>query len=369
MYYFTMKLPIGRSDFKSLREEELYYIDKSLLIKEIIEDNGDIILLPRPRRFGKTLNLSMLWCFFGNSEYRKLFKGLKIYDEELFQAYQGRYPVVFLTFKDLKDSDFDSSVKKIEYLISDEFRRCKYLLDNLTDDEDREMYRRILKREAERTDYENALPLLTRLLNERHNQKVVLLIDEYDTPIHTAFSEVYYDEMIKFLKNILSPALKDNPYIFKAMLTGILRVARESILSGLNNLVVYSVLREEYSTMFGFRDSEVKEMLRDFDMEDQILGLLVNLTTHHVRSNRESGFGRDDIMIIPRDKRDKGIVMELKTIDDFEGEDKEIALNRALKQIEEKRYEVELRDQGVKDIIILGVTFDGKRVWVMENIS
>jgi hypothetical protein len=575
------KLPVGISDFKLLREADYYFVDKSLFIKEIIDDGeGKIILIPRPRRFGKTLTLSMLRYFFekpdvkidakldakpntkpntksdAKSDIKKLFSGLLIEKEEIFKTHICKYPVIYLTFKDIKSLAFENALESIKRLIAKEFRRHSYLLksDGL-DAFEKEDFNNIASSKANISLFETSLKDLSHYIYKHHNQKPIILIDEYDTPIHTAYIENYYDEIIAFFRSFLGAGLKDNPNIFKGVLTGILRVAKESIFSGMNNLGVYSILREEYSEFFGFTEKEVVQICWDYDIKDKIeeikkwydgyifgknviynpwsiinfiyskdkeyrpywantasneiikklvinspnkvkeeiydllknipvtkrieenivfselikneanlysfllfcgylkafdkkhiqrksyynllipnievkqifedvifhwieesyesyklrdmlkallsgdveifeeilgdfiletlsyfdtgrknvekvyqafiLGLLVNLSPYYeVNSEKESGYGRYDISIIPKDKTKKAIIMELKTI--RKNETKDEALESALNQIEERKYETEILKRGINDIDKLAVVFDGKRVWVRQ---
>jgi hypothetical protein len=551
------KIGIGTSDFEEFREGNFYFIDKSLFIKEVIEDHFKIILLPRPRRFGKTLNLSMLYYFFEKTDTPNydIFKGLLIEKEEAFKKHLGKYPVIFLTFKDAKEKNFKQAFINIKNLISKEYSRHSYILEsNMLNEIKKKEFVAIAEKKAQLGDYTYALINLSEYLFKYHNQKAVILIDEYDTPIHAAYENGYYDDMVNFFRNFLGAGLKDNKYLFKGVLTGILRIARESIFSGLNNIGVYSSLRSEYSDYFGFLEQEVKAVLRDFDViekfndvkkwydgyfaadktiynpwsivsfvasqdkefrpywvntgsigilkelirkspqgvkdelydllkdipiekilnenivfdelttddtalfsflyfagylkafdcckkeddndyckflipnsevkiiftdlikgllrekfENQklnimlkaltdgdielfeeifgdfvvetlsyfdtagknvekvyqafLLGLLVNLSPNYeVNSNKEAGYGRYDISLIPQDISKKAIIMELKTI--RRNETKDIALEKAINQINEKQYEKEALKRGIKDIVKLAVVFENKRVWI-----
>jgi len=559
------KLSIGRSDFKSLIEDGFYYVDKSLLIKEVIEDAADVVLLPRPRRFGKTLNMTMLRYFFGKTkterENRHLFHGLAIEKEPEFEAHFAKYPVIFLTFKDIKFSTWEETYSALKLLIKDEYQQNKYLLDANIEREDIVYFERILSGTANLAEYCAALKKLSDFLCDYHKQKVIIIMDEYDTPIHTAFygtnenEKNFYSNCVEFFRNFLGAGLKDNTSIFKAFITGILRVARESIFSGLNNLGVYTTLNKKFSDKFGFTENEVNQLieyygiqsdsetirnwyngyvfgneviynpwsiinfinqpgedakpywvntssneiirdlikespysvktdleklLKDIPLEKEIdenivfpdlksseksifsfllfcgylkaydarkieddiyyhllipnkeiksvfksiiqswftanyqsdklkmllssltsgdvklfekilsdyvvttlsyhdtsrknvesvyqafmLGLFITLSDRYfVKSNQESGYGRYDIALIPKDVTKKAIIMELKKIDEFEEETKDQALESALKQIEEMKYETSVREHGCTDILKLAVTFDGKRVWV-----
>ena len=552
------KLPIGISDFKELREENRYFVDKSLFIKEIMDEDAQVILLPRPRRFGKTLNLSMLKYFFQKTDdkkqIKKLFCGLSIEKEPLFEEHLCKYPVIHLSFKDVKSLKFQDALNTIKFLISKEFERLYYLCesDALTDIQ-KARFHDIATMKAETYVFQASLRDLSECLHRHHTKKPLILIDEYDAPIHAAYSEGYYREITAFFRSFLSAGLKDNPNIFKGVLTGILQVAKESIFSGMNHLGVYTIIRDEYSKWFGFTQDEVAALLNDYritgrmeevarwydgyvfgksrvynpwsilnfasskdnvcrpywantgsidtikdlfktsphsfkeemvdllngapvtkridetivfddltkddvaiynfllfcgylnafdqrrtdsgvyarllppnlevkqifknvimqwvneSFESQkrnamlkaltagnttlfekglndfvmetlsyfdaagknvekvyqafILGLLVNLSDdYEINSEKESGFGRYDISVIPKDRDKKAIIMELKTVKN--GDTKDNALDKALAQINEKRYETAISQRGVKDVQKIGVVFDGKRVWV-----
>ena len=555
------KLPIGYSDFKTIITEGFTYVDKSLFIKDVIQDSAQVLLLPRPRRFGKTLNLSMLKYFFEVPNEKpgtvNLFQGLAIEQDEVFQTHCGKYPVIFLTFKDVKEHSFEASLRKIKVVIASEFRRHQYLLEaNILDNQQHTMYHDIMSLQADMVHYGTSLKDLSEYLSQYYQAPSLILIDEYDTPIQSGFLEHYYDKIVAFFRSFLGAGLKDNVYLFKGVLTGILRVARESIFSGLNNPGVYSLLSHHFSTHFGLTEDEVQgllvaynlhnemprvrewyngyifgkttmynpwsilnyihnhddgykpywahtasnqmiqevianspgsittefqDLLRDiplkkhlneniifpdlrkreqavysflvfsgylkaydmevidhkqfhsllipnlevkqifedvfmnwitdsyenrklqmllqaligadiavfeeilndfvlgtlsyFDTQHQdvervyhafMLGLLLNLSpAYEVNSNKESGFGRYDISVIPKDTGKRAIILELKKIGMHETKD--TALDNALTQIEEKRYETDIRKRGIINITKLAVTFDGKRVWVKEG--
>jgi len=502
----------------------------------------------------------MLQYFFEVEEDNGyLFKDLAISKTEEFKTHLNKYPVIFLSFKDIKNSSFEETYKKIYALIRQEFKRYYKELDiEKFDFVDKLDYLNILKSKAPKSEIENSLLFLSRLLYQKYNQKVIILIDEYDTPIHASYLNNYYEPMIEFIRNLLSGAFKDNSYLFKGVITGILRVSRESIFSGLNNIATYTILDERYSNRFGFTIDETKKLLESYGLEDKyndisdsyngykfgdntifnpwsilnyidnpkhellpywantssndlikylirvssmsfkksleswlngecvesqidsnivfseiersdkniysllffsgylkcinkrlinkkyycdlalpnkevkyifeniisdwisdsfrddrlqtllkaliegdiklfeklfsqfvletlsfydvnkkneeavyhafLLGILINLTDYEVISNRESGLGRVDIILLHKtDKNRLAIIMELKTIDEFEEETKEQALKNALKQIEEKKYEIEVRKRGYKNILKMAVVFDGKRVWVKRE--
>jgi len=558
------RFAIGRSDYEAIIKDNMYYVDKTLFIKEIIDTSADVILLPRPRRFGKTLNLSMLRYFFekGNKDNSCLFKDFKIWQEENFyKNKQGKYPVIYLTFKDVKQLNWQSCLNKLKLTIVREYRKASYLIENnVLDKFEKKDFNDILDKTASQESYENSLNNLIEYLNRYHQQKVIVLIDEYDTPIHAGYFKGYYEDVVNFMREFLGGGLKDNANLEKGVITGILRVAKESIFSGLNNLGVYSLLKSEFSDSFGFSIKELQEVLKYYDLQNRfeeinrwyngyifggkevfnpwsiinyveskdkllepywantssndliqklitegddefkndieilitkgsinkavtkdivfpdlenrddivwsfllftgylkarnvkpieemlyydlsipnkevsfvykqviknwlnsgykspklkrllkslvtgdikyfetmfndfvinmmsyydigadeservyqafILGMLVNLSeNYHVKSNRESGYGRYDVMIIPRDIKNKGIVIEFKKLSKLEKETAGQALERALSQIKERHYSEELREKGIKEIIELGIVFDGKRVWVREQVK
>ncbi len=551
------RLPIGISDFRRVIKDNNYFIDKSLIIQELINSNAQVTLLPRPRRFGKTLNLSMLRYFFENREdNQELFRGLKIYKTDEFKEHIGKYPVIFLSFKDIKQKDFESSYNKLYSLIRREFMRHYKEIDvESLDFLDKLEYLNILEGKATQQSVEDSLSLLSKLLFQKCNQQVVILIDEYDTPIHASYIHGYYNEFIEFIRNLLSGAFKDNDFLYRGVITGILRVSRESIFSGLNNIATYSIVDYEYSNKFGFTINETRQILTDFELANKynevsdsyngyeigeetifnpwsiinfiadkrhrllpywantssnellkhlinisslsfkksleqwlkgnsirseidsnivfseiekndkniysllffsgylkcinkelvnktyycdltipnkevhyifrniisswlnesfrddrlkvllnallsgniklferlfsefvletlsfydanrkneeavyhafLLGILINLSDYEVISNRETCLGRVDIILLHKEDKNKlAIIMELKTIDEFEEETKEKALDKALKQIEKNRYEIEVKKRGYNNILKMGVVFDGKRVWV-----
>ncbi|AKA69334.1 AAA family ATPase [Clostridium scatologenes] len=555
------KIQVGTSDFKELIEDNNYFIDKSLLIKEFIENGAKIILTPRPRRFGKTLNLSMLKYFFDirtKEETKDLFKGLKIEKEKEIMKLQGEYPIIFITFKNQKHISFENFEDGIKVLLSNLYKEHEYLLysDNLTEF-DKNDFKEIISRKASIGNVSEAISSLMGYMNKHYGRKVMLFIDEYDVPIQEGYLRGYYDEMIVLIRNLLTAALKDNPYVEKALITGILRVAKESIFSGLNNLEVNTILRYNFNDKFGFTEKEVEELanyynavedmknikewyngyvfsgeimynpwsvlnylknIRDgfmpywinsssndlikrlllkgdkeikldlecliegksinkviddtivmaevedsnqniwsflllsgylkavkteniegilncelkipnkevlifyknlivkwfqeamtnqkyeemisnlvtgdienfgyafqefvmnnlsyFDVSGKepekvyhafVLGMLVSISnTHKVKSNKESGFGRYDVMIIPKDISKPGIIIEFKKINVLSKETIEQGKKEALKQIDRMKYDEELINCGIEDIIKLAIVFKGKEVMISE---
>jgi len=555
------KLPIGVSDFKELIENKHYFIDKSLFIKEIVDEDAKVILLPRPRRFGKTLNLSMLYYFFNNTEkdYSYLFKGLQIENvDNEYLAKQGKYPVIELDFKGAKADDWESCFDNIKRVIAKEYKKHSYLLDSdVLISYEKEEYKKIISHQADSAAYQFSLENLSEYLKKYYNQKVIVLIDEYDEPIQSGYVNGFYNEIITFMRGLLIRGLKGNVNLEKGILTGILRVAKESIFSGLNNLVVSTLLESKYDSYFGLLESEVEEIFNDYGLEYRleeikewyngyyfgektlynpwsiinciyyqgelkpywintsgneiirdliingnseiksnlellikgqsiekkideniifadidkkssslwsflllsgylrassserrgarlycdleipnqeikyiyeeiildwfdenitsqklklmlealtsgdveifsgvfrefilnsmssfdidgdapektyhafVLWLLLNLRDdYQVRSNRESGYGRYDVMIIPNQKNKLGIIIEFKKVNEYKKESLEEAVEEALKQIDEKRYKQELLAQGIEEILELGIAFSGKEIMVKKS--
>ncbi|MDM8537224.1 AAA family ATPase [Desulfobacterales bacterium HSG17] len=544
---------MGLSDFKNLIKEDNYYIDKTMFIKDVIESSSEILLFPRPRRFGKTLNLSMLRYFFEKTDKDTsgLFKGLEIGKEKIFKTCQGKYPVIFMTFKDVKHLNWEYCLNSLKSVIYCEFARHRYLMDSdILFSEEKKYFKQVIERSLPDADYQDALKYLSMYLQRFYNMPVVILIDEYDTPIHAGYTGGYYEQIISFMRNFLSGGLKDNPYLLKGVLTGILRVAKESVFSGLNNLGVYTLLDKDFNIFYGFTEVEVKNLLKDYDMSDRyedaaswyngyvfggeiiynpwsilqfihrkpkipspywvntadtsmidhiatkgdrelkeeigqilegqtikkqiydsivmkdlevrtnllwsfllfsgylkvvgekgrkntyhlaipnkeiryiyeemierwfdkkvrsefledmtgalekgdiklfeimlrkvvlqimsyhdfsgepekvyhalVLGMLVWMSwTYDIRSNRESGYGRYDIMLKPKDLTKHGIIIEFKIVDDEETPKQ--TLERAMEQIEKRKYAAELEAAGVKDIIKIAIAFKGKELWV-----
>ncbi|MCX6990580.1 MAG: AAA family ATPase [Chlamydiae bacterium] len=555
------KLPIGISDFKKLIDGEYFYVDKSLFIEEILEKGTEVALIPRMRRFGKTLNLSMLRYFFEKTDddTSYLFKGLQIWKKKEYRSLQGEFPVIYITFKDIKHSTWEHTFEHFQRLISEEFQRHRYLLEgDLLSPEEQEDYLAILGKKGSQVLYQNSLKLLVKWLFFYHKKQVVLLIDEYDAPADAAYMGKYYDPLIEFLRNLLSNCLKDSSYLKKGVLTGILRIAKESIFSGLNNVTPFSIFNETFRDKFGLLESEVEELLKYYgfseklpvfrqwyngyrigssggiynpwsvlrciaengflapywvntsdnalmkqlitksgsnvktDIEDLlkggfvekkmeegivfpeldknpttiwsllvycgyltidaipdygipfrlripnfeirelyqamvsewfdksideyqyrklleslingeidtfssifkefvlsyfsvfdvpfdesekvyhafVLGMLVGLKgKYDVKSNRESGFGRYDVMIIPENPHDLGIIMEFKKDNTSGKANLELVAKSAILQIEEKKYAAELLDRGVRRILYLGFAFSGKNVFIEHKFT
>ena len=262
------KIPIGLSDFKKLIEGNYYYFDKTNFIDEIIKDGSEVKLFTRPRRFGKTLNMSMLKYFFDireAEENRKLFKNLYIEKTENFKE-QGQYPVVFLSLKDLKADSWESMVSYLKVLISNLCLENRYLLKNL-DSFDKALFENYINKNAKIESLKDTLKFLTRILYEKYNKKVIILIDEYDAPLVSAYHNKYYDNAKDFFKTFYSSVLKDNTYLQMGVMTGIIRVIKAGIFSDLNNLSTYTILSDFYPNCYGLTEEEVKKSLIDYNLE------------------------------------------------------------------------------------------------------
>lgn len=557
----TTPLPIGISDFKLLIEGGYVYVDKTLFIRELIEIGAQVTLIPRLRRFGKTLNLSMLRYFFekSSSDTSHLFSSLNIWKDPKYRQLQGQFPVIFLSLKDVKCLSWEETFEKFRQLIASEFERHRYLLEgDVLSPTEKDSFQLILEVGGNKALYECSLNLLTKWLHRYYNKRAILLIDEYDTPAHSAYLGGFYDTLISFLRNWLSAGLKDNSCLERGVLTGILRIAKESVFSGLNNLKSVTILNESFQDKFGFLESEVKILLEKYELAHQlpairewyngyrigscggiynpwsvltciseggkllpywvntsdnglmkqlitkggedlkseievllrdgivektiedgiiftsldnspaavwslllfsgyvtlastpvygrpcqlripnvevgelyrsmvlewfeksihlskyrlllnslvsgdietfslifqdflvsalsvfdvaddepekvyhafILGMLLGLRENYeVKSNRESGYGRYDVMLIPKNSQDLGIIMEFKKISPYEQTDLDSAAASALKQIKDKNYQQELRDRGIRRILYMGLAFQGKRVLISSQRS
>ena len=267
-------IQIGKSDFKELIEGNYYFVDKSLLIKEFIENGAKIILTPRPRRFGKTLNLSMLRYFFDirtKEETKDLFKGLKIENERDIMKLQGEYPVIFITFKNQKHLSYDNFEDGIKMLLSNLYREHEYLLHSPKLSEfDKNDFKEVILRNPSIGLLSEGISNLMGYMNKHYGRKVMLFIDEYDVPIQEGYMRGYYNSMIVLIRNLLTAALKDNSYVEKSLITGILRVAKESIFSGLNNAEVNTIVRYSFNDKFGFTESEIEDLVNYYNEEENI---------------------------------------------------------------------------------------------------
>ncbi|MDE7320893.1 MAG: ATP-binding protein [Lachnospiraceae bacterium] len=270
-------MPIGIEDFEKMRTEGFYYVDKTGMITELLNNWSEVNLFTRPRRFGKSLNMSMLKYFFSFGCNPKLFDGLAISEEkELCEKYMGKFPVISITLKGVEARDYEGALSMLHYEIQEEARRFRCLSDSSQlSEEDKKEYQYLIRSCSERIQKDSAkegqirksLRLLSRLLRQHYGQKVILLIDEYDVPLDKANQYGYYEEMIDLIRSLFGQALKTNEHLFFAVLTGCLRVAKESIFTGLNNFNVISVTSTQFDEHFGFSDAEVKAMLESYGLE------------------------------------------------------------------------------------------------------
>ena len=263
-------VPVGVENFEEIIKENYYYVDKTILIEEMLKNKVPVTLLTRPRRFGKTLNMSMFKYFFdvkNKEENRKLFENLKIFDSK-YMSEQGKYPVIFISLKDLKADTWEMCLLEIKKVISKIYREFQYITENM-DEDDKKIYSSIKNRKND-MDLNTSLELLSDFLCEYYGKKVILLIDEYDSPIINAFDKGYYNEAINFFQVFYSSVLKTNDSLKYGILTGITRIIKEGIFSGLNNLYVNTILSKDYTEYFGLLESEVTEILDYFDMKYKI---------------------------------------------------------------------------------------------------
>jgi len=263
-------VPVGIEDFERIIREEYYYVDKTMLIEELLINRAPVTLFTRPRRFGKTLNMSMIKYFFdvkNKEENKKLFENLKIYSSE-YMSEQGKYPVIFISLKDLKGDTWEECLKRLKLFIFDLYAEFEYIREKMNE-WDKRKFEKVLY-EKEDADYIMSLKFLADSLYKYHGEKVIILIDEYDAPIINAFDKGYYNEAINFFQTFYSSALKTNNSLKYGILTGITRIIKEGIFSGLNNLKIDTILNKKYSEYFGLLESEVIEMLDYFGMKYKI---------------------------------------------------------------------------------------------------
>lgn len=272
----VLKLPVGMDEFKKIRENNFYYIDKTGLIEQLMNKWGEVNLFTRPRRFGKTLNMSMLKSFFEIGTDKKLFDGLAIsQNQELCDAYMGKYPVIFLSLKGVEGLIYDDAVAMFTWMIGSEASRFAFLADSekLTEGEKAQYLEMTAirggKYSMDRNILVSSLKVLSQLLYKHYGQKTIILIDEYDVPLDKAFQNGYYREMVSLIRGIFGQALKTNEYLQFAVLTGCLRVSKESIFTGLNNFEINSIVDIDHDEEFGFTDEEVKKLLADYDRSDR----------------------------------------------------------------------------------------------------
>ena len=264
------KLPIGIENFKELQKEDFYYIDKTYFIRDFLAGWAKVNLFTRPRRFGKSLNMSMLKCFFELGTDRNIFKDLNISKETaVCEAYMGKFPVIFLSLKGMNADTYESALEMAVQNIRGEARRFQYLLDSdrLTS-YDKEAFAELLQEHMTEGTLCSSLKILSELLEKHHDRQVILLIDEYDVPLAKAFERGYYDRMVLFLRNMFEHALKTNDSLKFSVLTGCMRISKESIFTGLNNLKVLSIAEVQFDEAFGFTDQEVREMLEYYGLSE-----------------------------------------------------------------------------------------------------
>lgn len=263
-------LPIGVEDFKRLVDNGYYFVDKTLMIKELLENKETVNLFTRPRRFGKTLNMSMLQRFFEATEKSNayLFDGLKIAAYPEYMAYQGQYPVISVSLKSMKQASYTNAFYMYKNLIAKEYEKHKIILEsNQILDSEKEVFQNIMEQRADQNVYLNSIRTLSDILAKYYKKNVIIFIDEYDVPLENAYHEGFYDDMTNLIRSCFESALKTNPSLEFAVLTGCLRVSRESIFTGLNNLKTYSITKNKFSQYFGFTQEEMQEILQNFSLE------------------------------------------------------------------------------------------------------
>ena len=266
-------LPVGVENFEDLIQTGYYFVDKTLFIRELIDMKGKVNLFTRPRRFGKTLNMSMLRYFFemGKADNAELFQGMKIMDAgEEYLAHMGKYPVISISLKSMKQPAYDDAFYCLQEELAREFKRHDELLPGLPYEEDRKKYLRFIGRKAEPKEYLDSLKFLSECLFQCYGRKSVILIDEYDVPLENAYFSGFYDKMVSVIRALFESALKTNDNLEFAVITGCLRISKESIFTGLNNLKIMSITSRTYAEHFGFTPEEVEQILRDYGLEDNL---------------------------------------------------------------------------------------------------
>ena len=267
----TSAISIGKQDFASLRENHYFYIDKTDFIRQWWENADDITLITRPRRFGKTLNMNMLNCFFSR-QYEKrgdLFKGLSIWTDQRYQRLQGSYPVIFISFADVKQNNYKDAIQKIKNIIVDVYRQHRYLNNEECFTENEKQQMMAITEKMDDVTAQDALKNLSSYLNLLYGKKVLIFLDEYDTPMQEAYINGYWDEFTGFMRGLFNATFKTNPYLERAVMTGITRVSKESVFSDLNNLTVITTTSDQYADCFGFTEEEVFKSLDQFGMSDK----------------------------------------------------------------------------------------------------
>jgi len=269
-------LPVGKSFFDRVIEDGCYYVDKTLFIKDLLDKGAEVTLFTRPRRFGKTLNQTMIKCFFentaqiGGNNTRALFNGLNIEKAgDRYLEHQGKYPVIFLSFKEAKRNTFEESYNQLRNELISEFIRHRYAAKKISEKRNRELFEKLADGDGSFSDYSSSLKFLSGCLKNYYDKKVIILIDEYDVALESSWLYGFYDEMVNLIRPLLSSALKDNPHLQFAVMTGCLRISKESIFTGLNNLDVISVLTSRYDEYLGFTQNEMDAMLKHYNLENK----------------------------------------------------------------------------------------------------
>ena len=267
----TSAISIGKQDFASLRENHYFYVDKTDFIRQWWESGDDITLITRPRRFGKTLNMSMLNCFFSRQYAEKgtIFEGLSIWKQEKYRRLQGTYPVIFLSFADVKQNNYQDAVQKIKNIIVDAYRQHRYLEQEecFTQNEKQQMLE--ITEKMSNVTAQDALKNLSAWLEHYYGKKAIILLDEYDTPMQEAYVHGYWEQFTAFIRSLFNASFKTNPYLERALMTGVTRVSKESIFSDLNNLRVITTTSDLYADCFGFTEKEVFDALDNYGMGDK----------------------------------------------------------------------------------------------------
>ena len=264
-------LPIGVEFFEEFKKNDYYYVDKTLFIKELLDKKGKVNLFTRPRRFGKTLTLDMLRCFFEEGTDPGLFSGLKIMEEgEKYTSMMGRFPVLFFTLKSAKTGDEKSAFEAVRNVIAREFRRHDFVLEsNALSDEEKEKFGNFRDWKPDPNEYKDSIKFLCECIKKATGKNTIILIDEYDVPLESSFYDGYYDHMVSFIRSLFERALKTNAALEFAVITGCLRISKESIFTGLNNLKINSILTNNYGEYFGFTDEEVQKTLEVYELSDR----------------------------------------------------------------------------------------------------
>ena len=270
MYQEKKRIPVGIENFRQIIKDNYYYVDKTELISELLHNGGMVNLFTRPRRFGKTLNMSMLEHFFSIEGDQSLFDGLAISkDRKLCEEYMGKFPVIFLSLKGINAGSYETAFRLAVETVKGAAKKAKFLkISDKLDDDEKDDYRALLDKDMDEATLFLSLKTLSELLEKHYGTQVIILIDEYDVPLAKAFENGYYEQMVFLVRNLLEQALKTNNSLKLAVMTGCMRISKESIFTGLNNLKVLSITDERYDEYFGFTNTEVKEMLNYYEVED-----------------------------------------------------------------------------------------------------